>query len=447
MAPMVPSAGGEAKRLPIDLYAWDPDWQPTDLKLERRTAPEQVRVGSTATLRFSVRNMGIRAATGVGCRSRRTRAACPSYVGPRSPVRSPPARRRPRPWSCRASARDSTVRVSVVTVEADATPRNNGMGDRNAGGFAPWVTTSQTDAHASRSPALRETASSAPPRQRPLLLAASLAGVGPASAGVGVWGPSYGPGGGAIEALAVDPENPKTVYAGTFRGVFKSTDGCRSWRAANAGLGKDPWVVALAVNPKEPATVYAGTVRDGVFKSMDGGGNWGAANAGLGDRTCGRLRSTPGGQRPLRSRPRRRLQEHRRRPTLASRERGWSRSQWVRRSRSTRGGRRLSTQASVTASSRDGRRPQLARRERRAWAPGLAALRSTPEAGDVYAGTDPAASSRARTAAVAGEPRAPIWRGSRCGRWRSIPKGRRSSTLAPAAVSSRARTAAAAGDA
>src|SRR5262249_52103623 len=51
-----------------------------------------------------------------------------------------------------------------------------------------------------------------------------------------VWS-SNGPEGGRILALAIDPGNPTTVYAGTFLGgVFKSTDGAASWRAINNGL-------------------------------------------------------------------------------------------------------------------------------------------------------------------------------------------------------------------
>lgn len=113
-----------------------------------------------------------------------------------------------------------------------------------------------------------------------LALGASLAGVGPASAGVGVWDPSYGPEGGSISALAVDPQRPATLYAGTEEnGVFKSTDRGRRWRRLNTGLRK--WVGALAIDPRKRKTVYA-SARPyyGVFKSTDGGRSWTAANAG-----------------------------------------------------------------------------------------------------------------------------------------------------------------------
>src|SRR5439155_6256077 len=92
-----------------------------------------------------------------------------------------------------------------------------------------------------------------------------------------------------ISALAVDPQTPATLYASVSMGsfafpssgaVFKSTDGGASWSAANAGLHA-PIIHALAIDPQDPATVYAGTQGGGVLKSTDRGANWSAANTGL----------------------------------------------------------------------------------------------------------------------------------------------------------------------
>src|SRR5256885_12494843 len=38
---------------------------------------------------------------------------------------------------------------------------------------------------------------------------------------------------------SIDPTTPTTLYAGTYGGVFKSTDGGGSWSAANVGLSAD----------------------------------------------------------------------------------------------------------------------------------------------------------------------------------------------------------------
>ena len=103
------------------------------------------------------------------------------------------------------------------------------------------------------------------------------------------WKPSSGPGGGPVLALAVAPSAPETVYAGTWRGAFRSVNGGRSWTAA--GLVQRPaldssapvGVTSLVVDPRAPGTVYAGlhgkwvgrtTDLQSVFKSTNGGRTW-----------------------------------------------------------------------------------------------------------------------------------------------------------------------------
>jgi photosystem II stability/assembly factor-like uncharacterized protein len=84
-----------------------------------------------------------------------------------------------------------------------------------------------------------------------------------------------------ISTLAIDPITPSTIYAGTWGGgAFASTDGGNSWSAINAGL-TDGYVHALAIDPRTPSTLYAGTEVGRVFKSIDGGNTWSAVNIGL----------------------------------------------------------------------------------------------------------------------------------------------------------------------
>ncbi len=94
-----------------------------------------------------------------------------------------------------------------------------------------------------------------------------------------------------VSSLAIPhtPAASTTLYAGTGgAGVLKSTDGGATWSAVNTGLPQHTQdittaytaIYALAVDPVDPATLYAGT-DDGVFKSSDGGGTWSAFNAGL----------------------------------------------------------------------------------------------------------------------------------------------------------------------
>ena len=71
-----------------------------------------------------------------------------------------------------------------------------------------------------------------------------------------------GPGGG-VEALAVDPITPTTLYAGMASGVFKSINGGSSWRVLNPSLTRA--ISALAIDPTPHITLYAGTAGSGVF--------------------------------------------------------------------------------------------------------------------------------------------------------------------------------------
>jgi len=79
----------------------------------------------------------------------------------------------------------------------------------------------------------------------------------------------------SVTALAIDAVTPTTLYAGSIYspGVFKSTDGGASWNATELARG----VLSLAIDPLTPTTLYAGDDASGVFKSMDGGANWSSA--------------------------------------------------------------------------------------------------------------------------------------------------------------------------
>src|SRR5687767_3818085 len=89
-----------------------------------------------------------------------------------------------------------------------------------------------------------------------------------------------GPEGGSITSLVIDPQNPATIYAGTFSaGVFKSTDGGTTWIPINGGL-REPLITELAIDPRTPATLYVGT-SEGVSKTGDAGGVWRDINNGL----------------------------------------------------------------------------------------------------------------------------------------------------------------------
>ncbi|MGH9769874.1 MAG: SBBP repeat-containing protein, partial [Blastocatellia bacterium] len=98
-----------------------------------------------------------------------------------------------------------------------------------------------------------------------------------------------------IVALAIDPSNSATVYAGTASGLYKSANGGGAWTRSGSGLPDQRAVTALLVDPKNPSALHAATSSavyldqgavnrgtDGmVFKSTDGGGSWNRIGAAL----------------------------------------------------------------------------------------------------------------------------------------------------------------------
>ena len=75
-----------------------------------------------------------------------------------------------------------------------------------------------------------------------------------------------------IQALAIDPLAPGSLYVGYDKRLFASTDGGGAWSELNPGAPLVS-VKTLAVSPTAPAILYAGT-DDGVHRSLDGGKSW-----------------------------------------------------------------------------------------------------------------------------------------------------------------------------
>ena len=99
------------------------------------------------------------------------------------------------------------------------------------------------------------------------------------------WHATGGPGGvfpkgdGGSTALAVDPLAPTTVYAAIDDTILRTTDAGASWRPIMHGLSR--YVVALAVDPQRSGTVYAGLYPGGIFKTTNGGRTWSRAVSGV----------------------------------------------------------------------------------------------------------------------------------------------------------------------
>jgi photosystem II stability/assembly factor-like uncharacterized protein len=96
---------------------------------------------------------------------------------------------------------------------------------------------------------------------------------------------------GSIGDLAVAPSDPNIIYVGsgeglqrpdlsTGDGIYKSTDGGKTWR--NVGLRDAQQIGSVIIDPKDPNRVFVAALghpygpnkERGVYRSTDGGANW-----------------------------------------------------------------------------------------------------------------------------------------------------------------------------
>jgi hypothetical protein len=107
-----------------------------------------------------------------------------------------------------------------------------------------------------------------------------------------------------VEGITIDPFRARTLYAGARGyigdqpvggGVFKSTDGGNSWFASGSGLFENTEAVALAVDPSNGQTIYAGDFVYGVFRSGNGGARWRSTVNGMTDFNIEALAIDPSG--------------------------------------------------------------------------------------------------------------------------------------------------------
>jgi len=131
---------------------------------------------------------------------------------------------------------------------------------------------------------------------------------------------------GQTNAVAIDPRDVNILYLGASEGgLWKTRDGGNSWialtdtqlvRKLPSGASKGTLSVgAIAINPSNPETIYAGTgdpnqaccfygASLGVFRSTDGGGTWtptgvnpnqpSCENGAVGQSTVNRMLVVPG---------------------------------------------------------------------------------------------------------------------------------------------------------
>ncbi|MBI4710457.1 MAG: hypothetical protein HY759_05085 [Nitrospirae bacterium] len=85
-----------------------------------------------------------------------------------------------------------------------------------------------------------------------------------------------------LQVVAVSPDNPEIVYAGSINTIYKTKDGGENWEEALSFKGTGNTVNAIAVNPLNPKVLFAGT-REGLYRSINQGTDWSRIFTGVGE--------------------------------------------------------------------------------------------------------------------------------------------------------------------
>lgn len=76
-----------------------------------------------------------------------------------------------------------------------------------------------------------------------------------------------------VESLAMDPHNPKVIYAGTWYLPYKSTDGGQTWKVIKKGMIDDSDIFAINIDPRNPNHIIASAC-SGIYDTRDAGESW-----------------------------------------------------------------------------------------------------------------------------------------------------------------------------
>jgi photosystem II stability/assembly factor-like uncharacterized protein len=76
-----------------------------------------------------------------------------------------------------------------------------------------------------------------------------------------------------FDSLAIDPQDPRIIYAGTFHLPWKTVDGGKNWIPIHRGMIDDSDVLSLELNFSNQRQIFASAC-SGIYRSDDAGAHW-----------------------------------------------------------------------------------------------------------------------------------------------------------------------------
>lgn len=76
-----------------------------------------------------------------------------------------------------------------------------------------------------------------------------------------------------LDALAIDPKDVNTIYAGTWWRAYKTTDGGKNWYLIKEGMIDDSDIFAIDISSQNPENVITSTC-SGIYQSFNKGEKW-----------------------------------------------------------------------------------------------------------------------------------------------------------------------------
>ncbi|OGL42405.1 MAG: hypothetical protein A2161_17280 [Candidatus Schekmanbacteria bacterium RBG_13_48_7] len=95
-----------------------------------------------------------------------------------------------------------------------------------------------------------------------------------------------------IYSLAVSPESPDTIYLGTYRLSYRTSDSGQTWQKIDTGMKEDSHIFKFVFSPANPLTLFSATC-GWVYKSTNSGDSWKRFREGLTDRRVQSLAINP----------------------------------------------------------------------------------------------------------------------------------------------------------